>query len=298
VAGLDALERRFGRFADADPSAAADRPVFLLAAGWRSGSTLAQRLLVSDGSVLVWGEPYDHSAAVRRLAEMVVPFDDTWPAERSIVHDAADVTADQWLANRYPPPTDFLAAHRAFLDRLFAEPARAAGFGRWGLKTVRLGGEHAVYLRALYPSARIVLLVRNPYDAFLSYRMLHDVRPASYWWYHRWPDVQVSDAAQFGAVWRQQVASFCDHAHDAAALLVSFESIAAGESVGDLARFVGVDVDPSVLDDRVGASAGQRRAPTAEQSRLSVDELWQLREAVDPLAADLGYPGPTPAVPG
>ena len=34
-----------------------DEPVFLFSAGWRSGSTLLQRLIMSDASIFVWGEP-------------------------------------------------------------------------------------------------------------------------------------------------------------------------------------------------------------------------------------------------
>src|SRR5258708_2685540 len=32
-------------------------PIFLLATGWRSGSTLLQRIVSTDPNVLLWGEP-------------------------------------------------------------------------------------------------------------------------------------------------------------------------------------------------------------------------------------------------
>jgi hypothetical protein len=243
--------------------------------------------------MLVWGEPYDHSASIRRLAEMMAPFDDQWPPSRYIVEGREDIAPDQWLANRYPHPLDFLGAHRSFLDRLFAEPARRAGFARWGVKTVRLGGDHAAYLRTVYPTAPMVFLVRNPYDAFLSYRMLHDVRPSSRWWYHRWPDVQVSTPGHFGALWWAQVSSFTEVAHDLGALFVSFESLTSGSALAEVARFVDIAVEPSALRSRVGASSEQRRAPTMEQATLSTGEIRELRDVVDPLAAELGYTGPS-----
>ena len=34
-----------------------ESPIFLLATGWRTGSTLLQRILVTDPHLLLWGEP-------------------------------------------------------------------------------------------------------------------------------------------------------------------------------------------------------------------------------------------------
>ncbi len=291
VSGLDSVRTRFGFPSGMEASADSGSPVFVLAAGWRTGSTLLQRLLMSSG-MLVWGEPYDNSATIRSLAQMFAPFDASWPADGWIVRSPDDV-ADQWVANRYPPPVDFVAAHRAFLDRLFAEPAARAGLPRWGIKTVRLGGEHAAYLKALYPDARVVFLVRNPYDAFLSYRLLHDVRPSSYWWYYRWPDKAVSTASQFGLVWHDLTRSFYEMAPQLGALIVSFESLAAGKALDALETFVGAPLDRSILDRRVGSSREQRQAPTPEQSWLTTEEQWELRDAVDPLARQLGYLRPS-----
>ncbi|MEO0535490.1 MAG: hypothetical protein AAF215_16660 [Cyanobacteria bacterium P01_A01_bin.123] len=37
----------------------ADSPIFVFSAGWRSGSTLLQRLVMSDKSVVIWGELFN-----------------------------------------------------------------------------------------------------------------------------------------------------------------------------------------------------------------------------------------------
>ena len=50
IAALDASDKHGGPL---DREA----PIFLLATGWRSGSTLLQRILVTDPHVLLWGEP-------------------------------------------------------------------------------------------------------------------------------------------------------------------------------------------------------------------------------------------------
>src|SRR5688572_31225972 len=60
---------------------AADReaPIFIFAAGWRSGSTLLQRLLISGGDALIWGEPYSPSDIVGRLTESLRIFSQEFP---------------------------------------------------------------------------------------------------------------------------------------------------------------------------------------------------------------------------
>src|SRR5882757_9964150 len=49
----------------------AQGPIFLLATGWRSGSTLLQRILVTDPKVLLWGEPLGEMALVPELAAIL-----------------------------------------------------------------------------------------------------------------------------------------------------------------------------------------------------------------------------------
>ena len=41
-------------------------PVFLFSAGWRSGSTLLQRLITHGGEVMMWGEPFGALDALTR----------------------------------------------------------------------------------------------------------------------------------------------------------------------------------------------------------------------------------------
>ena len=51
-----------------------EEPIFLLSAGWRSGSTLLQRLMMSDSRVLIWGEPYDECGTIQALADSMKAF--------------------------------------------------------------------------------------------------------------------------------------------------------------------------------------------------------------------------------
>lgn len=288
---LEALDRRFAPA----PLPAGAAPVFLFAGAWRSGSTLVQRLLVSSGTLLVWGEPYDHSALVRRLSESLLPISDSWPPDNYIADRGNPPTAERWIANAYPHPSDLLAAHRAFFDRLFDTPARDLGYRRWGIKGVRLSGEHALYLRRLYPDARFVFLHRNPYDAFLSYRLLHEIRPHSYWWYHRWPDEQVSTPGHFGEIWARLTASFLHWAPEVEATVVAYEEVTTGAALQVLAEAAGVEIDRSVLERKVGATGQQRGKWRGVRRHLSDEERAELAQATGEVATGLGYQGPSGA---
>jgi hypothetical protein len=286
---LRVLDERFSP----QPLPAGGSPVFLFAGAWRSGSTLVQRLLVSSGTLLVWGEPYDHSALVRRLSESLLPISEKWPPDNYIADRGNPPTAERWIANAYPHPSDLLAAHRAFFDRLFDTPARDLGYERWGIKGVRLSGEHAVYLRRIYPDARFVFLHRNPYDAFLSYRLLHEIRPHSYWWYHRWPDEQVSTASHFGEIWARLTGSFLKWAPEVKAAVIAYEDVTTGAALDDLAGVTGVEIDRAVLDRRVGGTAQQKGRWRGAKRELTDEELADLQGVVDEIAAGLGYDGPS-----
>ena len=60
-------------------SPSTDEPVFVLAAGWRSGSTLLQRMLMRH--CLVWGEPFGRAMLIDSLAQPLQTFTDTWPPD-------------------------------------------------------------------------------------------------------------------------------------------------------------------------------------------------------------------------
>ena len=267
--------------------------MFVLASAWRSGSTLVQRLLVSTSQLLMWGEPYDHCSLIRRLADSLRPFDDRWPPEPYVVDPDDPPSAEKWIANAYPDPDHLLGAHRAFFDRLFDLSAREAGYERWGLKAVRLDGEHARYLRLIYPDARIVFLHRNPYDAFLSYRLLHDIRSHSYWWYHRWPDEQVGTAEHFGAIWTRLTGSFLDAVDDVGGTVVAYEDIVRGRGVDQLEAATGITIDRNTLEKRVGGTGQQRGQWDGADRFLRPNELTELQATAGRLARSLGYVGPS-----
>jgi hypothetical protein len=233
-------------------------PIFLLAAGWRSGSTLLQRMLVADPAVMIWGEPLDRSEILQGLADQWRPFTREWPKEsHQAPLDPGRELSESWIANLAPPVVHLRSCHRVFLDRLFGEPARRAGRPRWGLKEVRLTEEHAAYLRWLFPRARFLFLVRDPFDAFASYKQRGP-------WFHEWPKAPVATAWSFGRIWSRLATGFREAADRGEGTLVRYEGLEeAAPSLGEytglaVARPSGLSVQPgqAILrgSDRIGAA--------------------------------------------
>lgn len=288
VQGLNAAT--VGFHVDADP--VDEAPVFVLSAGWRSGSTALQRLL-SSSTTRIWGEPLHLSGVIPSLARQWAPFSPTWPDPRHVLSDSKPDVArnDSWIANMYPPPIDLLRGQRALMRATFAEPAYRAGCTHWGLKEVRLGGGVAAVLKTLFPMSRVIFLVRNPYDAFASYHALME-RRGTRGWYAEWPHDRVTDEVDFGAHWRRLAESFVLYGERAQALLVRYEELGDNETLDAVESHAGIPVDRSAVELRVGSSFDQdgTHMPTDHQ-------VMRLAGAVGSLAEEFGYFGPTQVSP-
>lgn len=177
------LDSAFGHVASRFPELPQSdaRPLFILSAGWRSGSTMLQRLLNTSPEVAVFGEVFEPLLLWNQLAVQWSRVSglaglhgaDISSSVESVSADAIhDALTSTFVATLSPTLAHLREAHHAFLDVLLGRSARAMGRPRWGVKLVRSDDSVATYLGWLYPRAKFVFLCREPLDAWLSYEAI------------------------------------------------------------------------------------------------------------------------------
>ena len=182
--GLNSLSKRLEK----SENCFSEQPIFIFSAGWRSGSTLLQRLINSSEKVIIWGEAYDSCGIIQSLTKTVKPFTDTWPPESYLLQPKLlENLSESWTANLYPPLESLRDSYRALFITLYADSARRHGAKRWGFKEVRLGYEEAIFLKWLFPNGKFLFIYRDVNDAYQSYKNFHPTMS----WYANWPSVPI-----------------------------------------------------------------------------------------------------------
>jgi len=233
---------------------------------------------MTSGGLLVWGEPYRHAAIIDTMARQFLAFTSTWPPDHCFMErfQNQDLT-QEWIANLFPGLEHLVASHIAFFERLFDHPAREQRCDRWGLKDIGLNTGHAQYLKWLFPQARFLFLLRNPYETWASYRSLGP-------WYWTWPDRLIRTPRQFGCMWKELTDDFLANCHRVDGLLIRYEELSEPATRRRIETHLGVRLkDPADLERISHAPAASRRIPSTERRRL--------RRAVEPTASRLGYTG-------
>jgi len=242
-------------------------PVFLFSAGWRSGSTLLQRLIISSGQVLMWGEAggalntlYD---VAERYAQMVGPGNVRFrhgmggsggESLKNFEGKGKD-GVHEWIACMNMPEATVFAGLKCFFDTIYAEPAVELGYPRWGVKEVVSGVETARFLKKLYPEAKFVFLVRNPFACLLSIKR------------RRWlaGTAKTRPIEYFSTMWRDLASGFKDA--DFGFYLRYEDLISDSQVLKDLGSYL--EVDGLSLDFVKNSHADWE---TSDKSRLT---LWE-----------------------
>jgi hypothetical protein len=262
-----------------------DDPVFVLSAGWRSGSTLLQRMIMENNSdLLLWGEPFARCNIHDGLVDEFRAFTAEWPPSAYFLSAAGlKDPSDTWVANLYPGVDDLLRAHRGFHRALFAEPAHRAGRKSWGLKEVRLTIDHARYLRVLYPRCKIVLLYRNPYDAYLSYSRWNLTV------FRTWPDRFISTPHAFGRNWAEMTRGYLAGYEGVDAHLIRYEDLDNPAAVERLQSYLGWRVPRSsemrLIREPEYSQAGRK----PQRKSLPATDRFLLKLAIGSVLRDAGY---------
>jgi hypothetical protein len=255
-----------------------ESPVFILSAGWRSGSTLLQRMVMeNNSSMIIWGEPFAHANIFTNMANQFRSFTKEWPPKDFFLSHERKRLSDDWVANLYPGMDSLLEAHRQFFDKLFGESARKRGWKTWGLKEVRLTEDHAGYLRALYPNCKLLFLCRNPKEAYLSY--LGWKEPA----YRKWPGRPIVGPYAFGKNWAEMTQGFLAVHQRLNALFLRYEDLDDSVEIERIEEYLGWSVSRSSELRRVG------RNNDGMAAKLTMIERAMLDLAAGRAARDAGY---------
>ncbi len=262
-----------------------DQPVFLLSAGWRSGSTLLQRMIMEHNQdLLIWGEPFAHSNIHDSLVGQFRAFTPDWPRNAFLAsRTGLNNPSDSWVANLYPDIDDLVKAHRNFYSRLFAEPAIRAGRKNWGFKEVRLTIDHAMYFRALYPRCKILLLFRSPLDAYHSYRSWSSA------WFRTWPESPVSTPYAFGRNWAEIAQGFLSGQKAVDALSIRYEDLNNPAEVERMEAYLGWAVPCSSELRRIRNTAPDQSSDKLRSIPLPAIDRALLKLATGKVLRDAGY---------
>jgi len=240
-------------------------PIFIFSAGWGSGSTLLQRLIMSSGEVLIWGEPFDRSIPIQRMASSLAAIKHDWPPNYHFTDtNSISKLSNSWIANLSPPPQDLKKAHLSFFTEWFETSLPIYNVKRWGLKEVRLTINHAHYLKWLFPNAKFVFIYRDLPDTYRSCKNKQ--------WYLSWPKYKMSNFITFTMHWKNLTESFIKQHHEVDGFLIRYEElITKNFDFSELENYLNIKhIDTSVLKEKIGSRKKANKISKIEMKLLKL----------------------------
>lgn len=265
---------------------ARERPIFVLAASQRCGSTLIQRLLNSCPEIMVWGELGGYLNRWLQGMREVRKWERSFRGQRSaFLTDGYD----QFLPNMTPGQEDIDRATTAHLWAMFGLPAIELNRPLWGFKEVRYDAGVARFLQDRFPGARFVHLTRNVVDCLLSLKRWEQSEPG---WQREWTALAIRN-------WERINASFLEVGDELSSLLsVRYEDMIE-DPRGFVTRMAGFlelpesSFDPGVFGTRLHNTGvgGSSERPAVSHADLDEDDRELLSSpSLADIARRFGYP--------
>ncbi|MFT2090394.1 sulfotransferase [Paraglaciecola sp. 2405UD69-4] len=227
-----------------------EAPIFIFSAGWRSGSTLLQRLITSENKLLIWGEPYDRCNLIQNMAKSMNAFDNSWPPEGYYIKNETNDLANQWIANLYPSLDKYLSAQTSVLLEMFSIPAQRMGAKNWGIKEVRFGLSEALFLKLLFPNAKFLYLERELHTAFSSYKSFNSEMP----WFAEYPTKHVFTPYKFASHRRKMITEMKEAQKIVGGIHIKYEELISNQSVvSSIENYCDLTISNGVLNNKVGS---------------------------------------------
>lgn len=277
-----------------------ERPVFVLSSG-RCGSTLLQRLLNSNPRFAIAGE---HGGFLRSLSASYFSATRLEAFQKNVLarpnnrsRFAKNIrTANKMVAwENFFGEAEFHEAYRIFIRSLFCfDPAL-----RWGFKEIGYGVRDEVpeLLRALFPEACFVVLLRHPLDVVIS-KATAFPRPK------RLAKATLGGDSEKGERYRALLNDYVhdwgrlyDHllafaAADSHSFVLRYEDLIAREpnSLGDLETFLGEGAFAveEILGHQVNVGDGTKDLKRLA-SQVILDDWAGVVSAIGRVAAKAGY---------
>jgi hypothetical protein len=251
-----------------------DRPVFIFAICWRTGSTLLQRVINASGQIFIWGEP----AFLPEAAALFNRLQDYLGRVEHNREKAFQGKVGAWIPVVSPPPERAVNAFRVFFDELYARETSDRGMNRWGFKEVRSQAvSHIKLLREIFPHARFIFLVRDPYDTYKS------VKGKKFF-------SRFKDPFQPVKIWNKNAIEFLrDKEIEEICLLVRYEElIQQSQDNHQLLEKIALHIQIEI-SGKMFQEIGSQTDPSGAGTHLDEDEIRVISGIVENSAQQLGY---------
>lgn len=143
------------------------QPIFIFASGLRCGSTLLQRFLNSHKNFFIWGE---HGGILKEFEKAYNNMKKRSSRFEDDIKNYKQKGYDSWTANMSPSFDHIVHAYRVFVYEYISRNAiqLKQGSTRFGFKETRYGYDMYLFFTSLFPNCRIIHMVRNIEDCYLS----------------------------------------------------------------------------------------------------------------------------------